>query len=259
MSTRTEDLLHPASAPSRAPQPKPAPVRQAVAHPGAVLSRAALAPADVLALQRTLGNQAVQRMLATRQIQAKLTVNAAGDVYEQEADAVARQVVSTLGQPAAQQQAGASVQRQPEEEKDELMAKPLIQRVDVPTEEEEKVMTMPSLQREGDGSGTVDDGVEAAIQGARGGGQPLDHGTRGQMEQAFGVDFSGVRIHTGEKADSLNKAVQARAFTTGEDIFFGGGEYNPGSSAGKELLAHELTHVVQQNGPAVSRKDRDEG
>jgi len=90
--------------------------------------------------------------------------------------------------------------------------------------------------------------VEASIRYARGGGQALDGGVRRQMESAIGADFGGVRIHTGAEADALNRAVNARAFTTGRDIFFRTGEYAPGSSAGRELLAHELTHVVQQTG-----------
>ena len=73
------------------------------------------------------------------------------------------------------------------------------------------------------------------------------------MEASFGADFRGVRVHTGSEADALNSAVHARAFTTGHDIFFRAGEYNPQSSGGRELLAHELTHVVQQTG-AVRRK-----
>jgi outer membrane protein OmpA-like peptidoglycan-associated protein len=68
------------------------------------------------------------------------------------------------------------------------------------------------------------------------------------MESAFGVDFGSVRVHTGAQANMLNHQLSARAFTTGQDIFFRQGEYNPGSSGGQELLAHELTHVVQQNG-----------
>jgi hypothetical protein len=68
------------------------------------------------------------------------------------------------------------------------------------------------------------------------------------MESAFGSDFSGVRVHTGSEAHALNRAVNAVAFTTGQDIFFRDGAYSPGSTDGKELLAHELTHVVQQGG-----------
>ena len=73
------------------------------------------------------------------------------------------------------------------------------------------------------------------------------------MEQAFGADFGGVKVHTDSRSDQLNQSIQARAFTTGQDVFFRQGEYNPGSRGGQELLAHELTHVVQQNGGTVQR------
>jgi hypothetical protein len=100
----------------------------------------------------------------------------------------------------------------------------------------------------------VMDGVERSIDQARGGGHGMDHGTRTRMESAFGADFSGVRIHTDTRADGLSQSLSARAFTTGRDVFFRQGEYSPGSSSGRELLAHELTHVVQQNGDGISRK-----
>jgi hypothetical protein len=97
-------------------------------------------------------------------------------------------------------------------------------------------------------------GVERSIEQVRGAGQGLDHATRRHMESSFRADFSGVRVHTDAHADSLNRSLSARAFTTGRDVFFRQGEYNPGSSAGRELLAHELTHVVQQNGDGIQRK-----
>lgn len=96
--------------------------------------------------------------------------------------------------------------------------------------------------------------VERAIDHERGGGQPLDGGVRRQMEPAFGADFSRVRVHTGPEAHALNREVNAVAFTTGQDIFFRHSAYEPGSSAGRELLAHELTHVVQQTGPGIKAK-----
>jgi ppGpp synthetase/RelA/SpoT-type nucleotidyltranferase len=74
------------------------------------------------------------------------------------------------------------------------------------------------------------------------------------MEQAFGADFSQVKVHTDSESDKLNKSIQAKAFTTGKDIFFKKGEYQPDSKPGQELLAHELTHVVQQNGNQVQAK-----
>ncbi|MGI9302192.1 MAG: eCIS core domain-containing protein [Gammaproteobacteria bacterium] len=89
--------------------------------------------------------------------------------------------------------------------------------------------------------------IESRINQARGGGHPLPDQTRSQMEQSLGTDLSGVRIHTDSRADSLNQSLQAKAFTTGSDLFFRRGTYNPDSSGGKQLLAHELTHVVQQN------------
>jgi hypothetical protein len=90
--------------------------------------------------------------------------------------------------------------------------------------------------------------IGEAIQRQQGLGQPLDRNVRAQMEPAFGTSFQHVRVHTGPEADQLNRSVSARAFTTGRDIFFRTGEYSPGSYKGRELLAHELTHVVQQTG-----------
>jgi hypothetical protein len=68
------------------------------------------------------------------------------------------------------------------------------------------------------------------------------------MEPAFGVDFTGVRVHTGTEADALSRVLDARAFAIGKDVFFRDGEYNSENTGGRELLAHELTHVVQDSG-----------
>jgi hypothetical protein len=74
------------------------------------------------------------------------------------------------------------------------------------------------------------------------------------MEQVFGADFSGVKVHTDADADVLNQSLQARAFTTGKDIFFRSGEYRPDDTSGQRLLAHELTHVVQQRAATTIQK-----
>ncbi|MEW6583573.1 MAG: DUF4157 domain-containing protein [Actinomycetota bacterium] len=108
-----------------------------------------------------------------------------------------------------------------------------------------------------DGSGILPDGrahpdVEAAIARTRGGGQPLDDAVRTRVGDGLGDDLGDVRIHTDDHADALSRSVQARAFTTGSDVYFAKGEYQPGSSAGDRLLAHELTHVVQQRGAPVT-------
>ncbi len=86
------------------------------------------------------------------------------------------------------------------------------------------------------------------IEAKRGDGAPLDTGTRAAMEGPLGADLTGVRVHTDPEADALNQSVSAVAFTTGSDIFFRQGAYAPGSPGGDGLLAHELTHVVQQGG-----------
>jgi hypothetical protein len=116
------------------------------------------------------------------------------------------------------------------------------------------VQRVVNLSQQSEGEAGVAPEVEQTIQSARGGGQPLDNGARAQMEPAFGADFGGVRVHVDGQADTLNRSLSARALTTGQDIFFKQGEYSPGSSTGRELLAHELTHVVQQNGNAVQTK-----
>ena len=153
-------------------------------------------------------------------IQTKLTVGEPGDKYEQEADAVAAKVVEQINSPSSEQ----SVQGKVE---------PVVTQV---------------MRQGGTGGGTVNQDVEQNIQQARGGGQDLAPNVREPMEQAFGADFSSVKVHDNGQADTLNRSLNSRAFATGQDIFFKQGEYNPGSRGGQELLAHELTHVVQQTG-----------
>jgi hypothetical protein len=192
-----------------------------------------------------------------RRPQTKLTINQPGDIYEQEADAVAKQVMERLGQPLNDP----SIQRQeiPEEDEEELQMKSLdnstLQRESVlEDEEDEEELQMKSLvQRQAQGGMAATPDLEASINQARGGGKAIAPNIRQPMEQAFGADFSGVKVHTDGQSDELNQSIQARAFTTGQDVFFRQGEYNPGSRGGQELLAHELTHVVQQNGGKVQR------
>ncbi|MBW8874324.1 MAG: DUF4157 domain-containing protein [Acidobacteria bacterium] len=88
--------------------------------------------------------------------------------------------------------------------------------------------------------------VERGIEEARGGGQPLPEKVQASLAPTFGPSLTQVRVHADPRADRLAGSVQARAFTVGRDVFFRSGEYSPGSTEGVELLAHELTHVVQQ-------------
>ncbi|MBV9301616.1 MAG: DUF4157 domain-containing protein [Acidobacteriaceae bacterium] len=116
------------------------------------------------------------------------------------------------------------------------------------------VQRVLALARSESESPEVDPAVEAAIERSRAGGQSLDSGVRRQLESAFGANFKDVRIHTGDQANALNESLGALAFTTGKDIFFSNGQYDPGSRGGRELLAHELTHVLQQSGSQLQGK-----
>lgn len=175
----------------------------------------------------------------------------------------------------------AAVQRQemPEEEEEELQLKrepDALQRQELlEEEEEEELQMMPEtaalqrqgmpdeegdlqsrpvngMQRQSGGEGfQLDDETVSRISRARGSGQALDGALQEQMSMALGHDFSGVRVHTNAEADSLNQQLSARAFTTGRDIFFRQSEYSPGSGSGRNLLAHELIHVVQQSSGRV--------
>ncbi len=163
-------------------------------------------------------------------IQAKLTVGAAGDKYEQEADRVARQVVNRIQAP----------------------------QVNFNSSESNPVQRKISIQAFGGEGGDVSSEWESELNRARGGGQPLSPSLKESMEREFGADFSGVRVHTGAQADMLAKSIQAKAFTTGQDVFFRKGAYEPGSRGGQELIAHELTHVVQQNKRKQEKKAGEE-
>lgn len=241
---------------SQNPAPSRNPRRQALqAIQRAQAAPETLTPSDVRTLQRSVGNQATARLLSPV-LQAKLTLGAANDRYEQEADQVADQVVRRMGQdPVSAQVSGMDVQRQEDEEELQMKAMPprisALQRSFAPgkevqrQEEEEELQMKPLHGAEG---GEVEQSVQTRIQAARGSGQALDGQIRRRMEQGFGHSLDNVRIHTNSQADTLNRSLNARAFTVGNDIFFRQGEYNPGSQGGQKLLAHELTHTIQQSG-----------
>ena len=106
-------------------------------------------------------------------------------------------------------------------------------------------MSRGDAQREpevGLAGGPISSGLADRIGGQRGGGAPLDHGTRTTMEAGFGTSFEDVRVHSGPESAALNRSIAGRAFTTGNDVFLG----DSASSSDSHLMAHELTHVVQQ-------------
>ena len=111
-------------------------------------------------------------------------------------------------------------------------------------------------QRRDDGiaqtGGQLGEEVAERIERTQNGGQPLEEGMQQRMGEATGQDFGNVRVHTDAEADQLNRQLDARAFTAGRDVFFREGEYSPHSTSGQELIAHEMTHVVQQKEGRVS-------
>jgi len=99
----------------------------------------------------------------------------------------------------------------------------------------------------------VSDDFESELAATKGGGQPIPTPARGEMENAFGADFGGIRLHTDSRAASMSRKINACAFTHGTDIYFNEGMFNPSTDVGKHLLAHELTHAIQQGEGKIRR------
>jgi hypothetical protein len=190
--------------------------------------------------------------IAPQMIQTKLIVGQSGDKYEQEADQIAEQVSrmqesqltgnrtayrrAHLGRPGLQR--AAEPRRQPrveDEEVDETTSDELLQAKEFPGH-------IPAITS----------ATESRIQALRGTGQPLPESVRAFFEPRFGHDFSRVRVHTSTQANELAQTINSRAFTVGHDIVFGPRQYAPATATGSKLLAHELTHVLQQtNSPSM--------
>ena len=193
-------------------------------------------------------NHTLQHLLQSRVIQAKLKISQPGDAYEQEADRVADTVMrmpepATSGPTTLSNAADPTIQRACAECEDE------VQRQAIGEEETDDVVPDETgMPKREPGASSPNTAEVANVQIPRDGGQPLSTGVRSFMEPRFGVDFSHVRVHTGEKAAESSRDLRASAYTVGRNIFFSAGEYQPGSFAGRKLLAHELTHVVQQTG-----------
>ncbi|MBN1139919.1 MAG: DUF4157 domain-containing protein, partial [Anaerolineae bacterium] len=145
-----------------------------------------------------------------------------------------------------------AIQRQEDEE--EIQTKPLADQAIQRQEDEEEIQTKPladqAIQRRVSADGSFDAGpsLEKRLAAHKGGGSPLPEQVRGDMESRFGTSFGSVRVHTDAAAVQMNRDLDAQAFTHGRDIYIRPDRYNPGAEAGKKLLAHELTHVVQQGG-----------
>lgn len=172
-------------------------------------------------------------------LQPKLTLNTPGDKYEREADRIAAQVMRQEELP------------NPTKSPPTLTLQRKCTACEAETEEEEE-----TLMRKVDSSGGVDvlPAMSSNLNATKGKGAPLSNSTRGFMEKAFGTDFSEVRVHTGGKAVEMSRRIGAKAFTTGSDLYFNQGQYRPATRDGKQLLAHELTHTLQQTGNVIHRQ-----
>jgi uncharacterized protein YlaI len=194
--------------------------------------------------------------------QSKLSIGQPNDAYEKEADAVANAVVNHQpgNAPVVQQKKISSIQRLStplEEEKlstndqrmlkdKEIQEKPEIQRMCPECEKEKEGMGKGAVQTKPGEGNTATPQLSAKIESSVGKGNRLSKKTLSEMNASFGADFSQVRIHTDSEAVQMNKELGAQAFTHGSDIYFNSGKYNADTADGKQLLAHELTHVVQQ-------------
>jgi uncharacterized protein YdbL (DUF1318 family) len=183
----------------------------------AELASSATAPAGTASSRKPLGPQ------TSLKVQTKLMVSAPGDIYEQEADQIADQVIAA---PAHSAVCGAP----------------------------------PHIQRlSGDANAQIDVAPASVDHVLAGPGRLLEPAVRQDMEQRFGYDFSTVRVHSGAAAEQSAREVNAHAYTVGQNIVFGAGRFAPGTRAGQRLLAHELTHVVQQSGTNGNRGDQSAG
>ncbi|MCL7412006.1 MAG: DUF4157 domain-containing protein [ANME-2 cluster archaeon] len=208
-------------------------------------------------------------------LQAKLRIGRPDDAYEQEADRVADTVMrmkvptpvshNTLPiQRACPSCEEEEMQRQPIGEEEELQMQPgevkeevqmrsktgglsrnpMMHLESLPPPEEEEMLQAKSR---GEGAKDVSSNVLSHISKLQGGGQQLPESARTYFEPRFGYDLSNVRVHDNGQASHAARSIHARAFTMGNNVVFGSGEYSPGTSRGKKLLAHELTHVIQQS------------
>jgi Domain of unknown function (DUF4157)/Lysine-specific metallo-endopeptidase len=184
-----------------------------------------------LSRQRSLGNSVMQRMMGSNQIQAKLTVGQPNDKYEQEADQVAKNIMRMPSDSAIQKKSNCS------------------------SCIDEEGLLQTKSNGSNAGAKAVSPALESGFKSMSGSGQPLSESTRGFFEPRFGYDLGHVKVHTSSESAQMNRGLNAHAFTYGNSIYFNQGKYDPGASSGKHLLAHELTHVIQQqSAPGIIRR-----
>jgi hypothetical protein len=169
----------------------------------------------------------------SRVVQAKMAVSSPSDPFEVEAEKVAADFVKRSYDPGSG--GGVGISRS---------ITPLVARR----------ASGDGLENSGAGLETSADAAQKISRATASGGRPLDGATRSRFEDGLGADLSAVKVHTDSSSDTLCRSLSADAFSTGRDVFFSSGTFNPGTKSGDHLLAHELTHVVQQGAaPTIAR------
>ncbi|MEP6930656.1 MAG: DUF4157 domain-containing protein [Flavobacterium sp.] len=205
-------------------------------------------------------------------VQAKLNIGKSNDKYEVEADKTADKIVSNTPEKTTEsfftsstvQKSQATDVSKKENNENEIQEKPLaesitpvlqlqpIQKCDCEDENVQK-----KDEDEGQTDASVNSNFESQLNSSKSGGTALSKDTKTEMESGFGADFSNVRIHNDSNAVQMSREIGAQAFATGNDIYFNEGKYDPNSQSGKHLLAHELTHTVQQGKSKTIQKATD--
>jgi ribosomal protein S27E len=197
-------------------------------------------------------------------IQPKLTIGAVDDPFEREADAMADRVMRMPDSSFIQRKCASCEE---EEKINRIPETNFLQKKCASCEHEEEKISRkitPFIQKSisqtppSGAGGLASESVTNQINASRGGGSRMSENTLSFMESRFGTDFSGVKIHTDSNAAQMSRDLNAQAFTVGSDIYFNSGKYAPESDSGKHLLAHELTHTVQQGG-GIERKVQRQG
>ena len=237
------------------PSESPIQTKLTIGKPGDAFEREADAVADKVVNQPAMDNVApgVQRqdMLQRQDDQASLrlqmeegkkeeiTTKPELQMEEEKKEEVATKPELQMEEEKKEEVATKPELQMEEEKKEEVATKPELQ---MEEEKKEEVATKPESQSQSAGKS-----LTSQLQRTKGQGHPLPKATQLEMSKALGQDFTTVRIHTDQAAVDMNQQLKSQAFTHGQDIYFNQGKFDPESKAGKQLLAHELTHVVQQN------------
>jgi hypothetical protein len=218
-------------------------------------------------------NLAHQQHAQTPTVQTQMEIGESDDAYEKEADAMADKVMQSpkadLQMMGNEDEGEESIQMMGNEEEDESIqmmgneeeeekGSPIQPKLQLAStqggdsgdeeEDETRLQKKPAIQRSGEGVSHASPALTNQINSTKGNGQSLPNNTQKELGNKMGADFSNVNIHTDDNAVQMNTELGAKAFTHGNDVYFNEGNYNPTSSEGKHLLAHELTHTIQQSG-----------